>query len=318
MFSGVTMILVFSVSFSGERPAHNTGELTAADIPRGLSADLKALIKKTFSADPSRRMQAANELGKLRERAAPAIPFLIRLLGDDASPSIHDGDVNAAASLALADIGVIAVEPMIAALRESSGEKRCALIFALSQFDDRRIVSLFADLLADMDSRVRSMAAKELDDYFRKTHALSEDANVIQSLIRAMEDKDSNIRGCAVTSLGYCHAPQVVEPMLKMLKDTNTSVRWCAIQALGHTGDSRAKSALLEIMQNRRGKEREREIAADALGYIGDPAIVDVLIAVLKDRSSPTRLRYGAASGLGHAGNQRGSGAVACSHQRQI
>jgi len=55
--------------------------VTKEGIPRNMSPDVRALVEKTFLHDPLQRRNAARELGRLGERAVPAIPYLAKIGG---------------------------------------------------------------------------------------------------------------------------------------------------------------------------------------------------------------------------------------------
>ena len=100
-----------------------------SEIPADTPDDVREQILRLYSSDVEERRQAANALGYMRERAAPAIPFLIETLGDD-SPFDMRGlfDANEEelplaftprieAMGALMHIGKPAVGPLIDALK---------------------------------------------------------------------------------------------------------------------------------------------------------------------------------------------------------
>src|SRR4051812_45989962 len=91
-------------------------ELTAADIPPDVTPELKALIGATFSTDYETQVRAIQQLEALGERAAPAVPFLVRLWVKD-SPLLSLYSLQA-----LDHIGDASAEPMIAKVKSSSGE----------------------------------------------------------------------------------------------------------------------------------------------------------------------------------------------------
>ena len=93
-----------------------------ADVPANVLPELKALIAATFSPDAVTRGNAAKSLGETGAGTAPAVPFLIRLLTDDAH--IDEADwlmtVSLNATWQLTKIGKPAVGPCIAALKNAS------------------------------------------------------------------------------------------------------------------------------------------------------------------------------------------------------
>ena len=131
--------------------------LTKADIPSDLPPDLKKELASTFDADPKGRAKAAEAIGKRGVHAAAAVPFLIRLLRDDAEVGEMPHTVSFSAWTALAAIGRPAVEACLSALKRSSGEPRESLILVLGSTRDPRLSTLS---LRCLRIRVRRSAAK--------------------------------------------------------------------------------------------------------------------------------------------------------------
>ena len=53
-------------------------------FPSNLSAEVKAEVEGLYAPEALKRAQAANKLGNMGEKAGPAIPLLIGMLGDSA------------------------------------------------------------------------------------------------------------------------------------------------------------------------------------------------------------------------------------------
>ena len=60
------------------------------NIPSNLSAEVKAEVEGLYSPEALKRAQAANKLGNMGEKAVPAIPLLIGMLGDSAGIEFKD------------------------------------------------------------------------------------------------------------------------------------------------------------------------------------------------------------------------------------
>ncbi|MCE5268858.1 MAG: HEAT repeat domain-containing protein [Planctomycetaceae bacterium] len=273
-----------------------------ADIPSGLPPDLKSLVERTFSADPAARADAAHRLGEMREKAAPAVPWLIRLLGDEEEvPSggfYYSVDVNA--SVALDTIGEAAVEPCLAALRHSSGKKRLSIIGVLGSSGSVRAAEALAGLLSDRQVDIRQRAADALCWCLNKRRGRAQPVQVIPALTHAMKDRDHTVRAAATKALGNFRDPQVIGALADMLEDVDEDVRENAIDSLGEVGNPSAVPILLRIVQNNRGRdELTRALAARALGKLGDPSVVGTLARLLQDCGEPEQLRFCAVEGLG-------------------
>jgi len=57
--------------------------ISKQNIPKNIPADVKTKIEALYSTNPVARATAAYELGELTPESHPAIPFLVKLLGDD-------------------------------------------------------------------------------------------------------------------------------------------------------------------------------------------------------------------------------------------
>lgn len=74
--------------------------------------------------------------------------------------------------------------------------------------------------------------------------------NVVQHLIKALNDTDPDVRVTAATVLGWMREGKAVEPLIKILKDNVDEVRLAAIEALGEIGDGKAADPLVMRFEN--------------------------------------------------------------------
>jgi HEAT repeat protein len=294
----LAVLLIVSLTFTDD-------ELTKDDIPPNLSPELRTLIQQTFSNDPIRRGKVADELGDMGAKASAAVPFLIHLLGDKSYTTSFEIDVSICASVALENIGSASIEPLITAVKQARGEKKRSIIYAMSHFDDPRIVAALAALLSDPEDRVRERAAQGLRDCLNRKPEYSEVPIVMPSLINALKDPIADNRGLAAYALGNSRDPRAFEPLLQSLNDKDLNARISAISALGYLGDRRAEPVLLEILHNRGKGEFDRDAAAFALGRLGGEKAIEALIRVLADSRESERLRMTVAVGLKHAKAQQ-------------
>jgi len=138
-------------------------------IPYEVDTEVRAGIKDLYSSSPARRAEGALSLAKMGEKAAPAVPFLIDLLGDSSMPSLVVGPstgepvtVGGAAAVALASIGAPAVPALIVATKAPAPYARANAAFALGKIGDRQAVGPLIELLADRDAAVRGWALTSL------------------------------------------------------------------------------------------------------------------------------------------------------------
>ena len=244
-------ILTLTLIFVLVRLAPAGDEPTKADIPQNVTPELKALIEQTFSPDPKKRAVAAYQLGQMGEKAGPAVPFLIRLLDDDARYSTGLSDyVHRCARESLGKVGPSAFEPLLAAQRQSSGNKRDYLISSLGVLNDERVVTAYLSLLNDPDQDVHERAASTLLHYLSLHPKFRKLPGLTPSLVRALQHKNPHVRSWAARALGECRNPDAFEPLMKTLKDPEKTVRVAAIEALGDLGDPRARDTLRDITRD--------------------------------------------------------------------
>jgi HEAT repeat protein len=97
----------------------------------------------------------------------------------------------------------------------------------------------------------------------------------------------------AAEALGPLGDPRAVEPLVKALGDRNWEVREAAVLALGHYRDARAVDPIVALLSD---PDREvREAAARVLEQIGDPRAVGPLVLTLKDAEDTVRQAAGRA-----------------------
>lgn len=153
----------------------------------------------TRSPDPHVRAFSLHILGSLKDPG-----FLPILLS-----GIRDGDklVRAQAASALADMGDVAIIPLL-------------------------------DALGDGDWKVRYRTAEALG------RMNTSNRDVCESLIRSLHDEKDHVRYMAAKSLGGAGGQDVVIPLAERLSDENEFVRRIAAVSLGRIGGERAISAL--------------------------------------------------------------------------
>jgi len=265
---------------------------TMADIPKGLSPELESAIKQTFSPDINSRVEACHQLKDMGVAAAPAVPFLIRLLDDHTSVSFDSEYVDSTAARALAAIGKPAIEPTIAALSGASDNKRHEIAFTLGLFNDSHAIQALVTLLDDPDANTREMAALSLKDCIRENPNLAKLPGLVDSLVSALGNFDRNVRYFIVPALGATRDPQLWDSLIKMRNDPDQNVRSSALEALAQIDGKRAEPMLLEILENHKNYRGDLSAAADALGKLGVSSAIPALISLLRDDSVDSMTRW--------------------------
>ncbi|MGB3404219.1 MAG: HEAT repeat domain-containing protein, partial [Microcoleaceae cyanobacterium] len=120
-------------------------------------------------------------------------------------------------------------------------------------------------------------------------------SQVVELLIAALEDEDSDVRWSAARALGEIGSEVAVEPLIAALEHEDIFVRRSAATALGEIGSEVAVEPLIAALEHE--DIFVRRSAATALGEIGSEVAVEALIAALADEDS--FVRWSAARALG-------------------
>jgi len=189
--------------------------------------------------------------------------------------------MNLTDSIKVVDLGEKAIEPLIAALKDSDRVVRANAAKAFRFLSD----CLKTGILVDSDFE-----------------------QAIEPLIKSLDDTDSWVRASVAWTLGSLGDERAVEPLLAVLNDSSEDVRLAASEALGWLGDERAVQPLINLFE----REMEWEVRiglrhgagiAGALGQLMDIRAVEPLIAALRDDNELVRI--GAAAALGRIGDGR-------------
>jgi hypothetical protein len=110
------------------------------------------------------------------------------------------------------------------------------------------------------------------------------DKRTVKSLIRALKDKNEDVRERAAMALGKIGDERAVEPLIRALQDKDEDVRERAAMALGKIGDERAVEPLIRALKDK--DKFVRTSAAKSIGKIGD---INFLVNALRDKDSNVR-----------------------------
>lgn len=214
---------------------------------------------------------------------APAIEWLI--------PLLDRYDSRDLASQALAAIGPIVVEPLIAALRQAnpkaaSSDGSVAAIRVLNKIGDRRVIPHLITLL-EFNYAVREAAAEALGD-MNATEA-------VEALIDALQNHRSPACAQALGRLGDRRA--VAPLVLAAHNRADRELQEPAISALIRIDPARAFDELLALLS------KHSPIAAEYLGLLGDDRAILPLISALGKGGD--ELKEAAAKSLGKIGDAR-------------
>jgi HEAT repeat protein len=260
--------------------AEIASKLDQASLPR----ELREQIVRLHSRDAVERASAATHLGKMAMGAAPAVPYLVRLLQDDTPVQLshylgggyyssYETTPADEASRALAEIGGPASNALLLVLKDPNPEVRRLAAKALGQIGEISSVDFLIDALADPDRGVRATAAIALGNYRHPMAA--------QKIMDAYSTAKAPVRADMIFVLAHINDILAVPFLVNQAKDPDPDVRAAIMLALGKLRDGRAVPALLAGLQD--SDEITRANAAYALGAYYSPEVIDALINKLAD-----------------------------------
>jgi HEAT repeat protein len=244
-------------------------------------ASAAAIVEFLSDLELPVRAAAADALGRMGKPAArPLIDIAL------ASP---DKDVRTNATLALTQIGDVAVPELIDVIKGGSPSQKVGAAGAVGRLHSPRAIDALVGALAAKEKEVRLACRDALV-------VLGEPS--VEPLIGALTNADAFTRQHAAEALGELGNAAAAEPLLPAMEDDNRLVRLAATYAVGKVGQPSATPLLVAKLADR---DREiREAAAVSLGQIGDPAAVQPLVAALNDPVDKVRTQ--AAMALGRLG----------------
>jgi hypothetical protein len=177
--------------------------------PEGSSSSVPASVEVQIqglrSSNPVTRAEAAHALGYMGEKAAPAVPHLIEILGDESPVELiltsrgkqlgfpSPTTVGMLAAEALGDIKAPGkVQRLIQVLRSGTPAERSNAVWALGYGHDEAAVEPLAEVIKAEDMVLSRIATKALACFGR--HA-------VPSLMRALDDRRAVVRTEAVHAL---------------------------------------------------------------------------------------------------------------------
>jgi HEAT repeat protein len=191
----------------------------------------------------------------------PDVESLARALHD------RDGAVCDRAARALGELlHADAIPALVAAVQKGRGGR--GAVWALTQFDDPRLVAPLVGALSDRDATARALAAGKLAELG--------DRSAVPALVRALGDPEAHVREEVARALGRLGDPTALEPLLDALRsDRGDHVREEAATAVGTLAgtDPRAVDALRAALDDRHVMVRRAAAEAlDALPALPVPA----------------------------------------------
>jgi len=309
---GCVFLLVFCLA------AHGQPSLAIDRLPLDAPEEVAQQVERLYSPRSAERGQAAFLLGKMGERAAPAVPFLIGMFGDYAvlQPGFSGTKTSPSeeAARALIVIGKPAFRPLVEALGNEDPDVRREAIWTLGNMQDPRALRPLTEAMQQGEGDTRSQAAMAL--------GWLNDSRAVPPLMAALQDEDTEVRRRAAMALGRHKDPRSVEPLAAALRDREESVVYVAADALANVGRPAVDSLILcledDVMLARLGgvlalgqlasrnvrddravepliaamgdeDPKVRTYAVWALGWYRDPGSVPALVEALGDSEAAVR-----------------------------
>lgn len=235
---------------------------------------LQPLISAAASLDAEGRTLVAMALGRIG--LPEAVPFLARLLDDDAGVAV-------AAAGALGSIGDrAAFEPLLALLDHPSDAVRRAAVGALNSIGHPDTEREALRRLADPSPRVRESAAR-IAGYFGYPSTLD-------ALVAASADVDESVRRAAVEHLTNYEGEHAVAATARALRDPAASVRAAAARALARADDGDSAAQLLAAFDDPDPWVRYYALRSLARRDVPEGALARVARLAQEDVAPPVRI----------------------------
>ncbi len=245
--------------------------LGSIDNPRATPALMTALER---DAEVSVRIQAAESLANIEDPAA--VDALIRTLDRDDDPGVKRAVIEAIHHME----GARAVPAVSRALRDANAEVRRAAADALGSMDDNDAVPALMAVVRDADNEVRRAAISALGSLH--------DRRALPAFVAGLSDPDVEVRRTSAEAFGSLENLRTAPPeLIRAMDDKDGEVRHAVAHALGHIGDPDAVRVLVAHVSD--PNVEVRQAVVDALDEFDDPAVVPALRIALKDANPDVR-----------------------------
>ena len=271
----VRALPAFLVALRDERPGYALVRAAVAAMLGQLKAESAATIyRRTLQHQGSDDWQADTELlGTVRLETI--VEALVAALGDSS------GEVRAAAAGACIDLCLEDMPqtsfPHTARAHES--QARSTFMHMDEPQQSARVALLAAveplvAALKDSEAEVRAQAATAL--------GWIADPRAAAPLARCLKDSEAHCRLAAVEALGMLRTPAALKPLARALADPSLQVRLGAAGALGEMGDPIAIDLLLAVLSDAEEHLEVRAATARALGALHQPKALSPLQELLE------------------------------------
>ncbi len=132
--------------------------------------------------------------------------------------------------------------------------------------------------------------------------AVNLDEATIQTLLKAAKDKNSQVRGNAISILATTKDKKYVDLYVSALKDQSYFVVDQAALALGNTKDDRAFNSLTKLLGEKSWKNKIEISALNGLAALADKRSLEIGIKYAGDKTLPSNSRTAALTVVGATG----------------
>lgn len=248
------------------RIAGSLPELVEEDVELDFTAIFYFLLKDT---DPQTRIFAIE--GLWEDESRQLLGLLLDILEHDPAEDVRE---KAAISLSrfsyLAELGKLPerwVNRLRDTLLQMVGENDDKLPLQIGRrlvedlgyfSNDDRITKIIQRTYTNDNNEMKASALRAM--------GRNMDKRWLPEIGKEMNSKQPALRYEAATAAGEMASEELINPLLRLIEDKDTEVRLAAIWALGQVGGPEATKALRELSHN--GPEAVREAARESLGEI--------------------------------------------------
>jgi len=174
-----------------------------------------------------------------------------------------------------------AIHPLLTILQNKTRniQDRSLAAWAIGQIGEinEPIIQTASDILLSKDEpyNIRCMATEILG------RAGSEQRQGFEALLISTEDRNLDVRRCAIAALGRTGSSRAAEYLARCLHNKSRNVHWITITAMGEIADNRTIKTLIPMLRS--GSREARSTAAEALGRIRSPQTIDALLFAVQD-----------------------------------
>jgi HEAT repeat protein len=187
----------------------------------------------------------------------------------------------------LAHHGAAVVETLVRTLQEQHRDLSVlSSVLDLLSVSDIDIVEPVIRFLEDEDTNLRIQAALILGQ--------RRDRRAIGPLVARLGDEDANVRFHVIEALGRLHAVEASDALTALALERDFFLAFPAIQALTEIGNTHAAPRLVPLLAD----EMLRAPVVEALGALGDEDVTVPLVQLLNRSDAPTEVITDALSGL--------------------